>query len=539
MRMASVLKRLAVLATAALVAACGARDQGVSAAGAGATEPQYGGNLVIGTFAEPVMFNPVYSQDTASSDVESLIHAGMMESNERLEMVPLIAVDQPDISADGLEWIFTLREGVRFHDGVELTAHDVAFTYSLFIHPDYVGPRAGSFRTLRRVEALDERRVKFTFSEPDARFLSLSGYGILPRHLLADVPVRELGEYRAYNVEAPIGAGPFRFVSWTRGQNLVLQANEDYFEGRPYLDRITKRFVSDESTGVLLLETGDIDYFVVPLNEVATVQKMPHVTLYNTLSLAYTYLGWNLNNPLFQDRRVRHALTHAIDRQEIVETLLEGHAGVADAPVSPLMDWAYSDDVARFPFDPDRARALLAEAGWRPGPDGILQKDGRRFSFQLLTNDGNVIRRDITVIVQQYLQAIGIEVRPVQMEWGAFLERIRPPNYNFEAIVAAWALGLDPDPAAIWHSREIERGLNYVSFRNARVDELGDSNTRMLDQNERAAALHEVWRIIADEQPYTFLYYPQRFIGLKADVRGFVQHPRVDMHRVNEWWLDR
>lgn len=538
MHKVSVMTRMVALTAAALLAGCGGRDSGVNAAGAGATEPQYGGNMIFASFAEPVTFNSLYIQDTASSEIERLLFARLMEADESLEMVPEVATDQPAISEDGLEWTFTLRQDVRFHDGVPLTAHDVAFTYGIFIHPDYSGPRAGDFRNLATVVALNDWQVQFTFREPDARFLSLSGYGILPRHLLKDVPVAQLGDYRAFNVEAPVGAGPFRFVNRTRGQNLVVEAFDDYFDGRPYLDRVTVRVLSDWNAGVLLLETGDIDHLDVPPNEVATVERMPHITLHQTLSLAYAYLGWNQRNPLFQDRRVRQALTHAIDRQEIVDTLLEGNAEVAHAPVSPL-SWAYDDAVARFGHDPARARTLLAEAGWSPGPDGILQKDGQRFSFEILSNDGNVVRRDIAVVVQQYLRAVGIETRPVQMEWGAFLARVNAPRNDFDAVVMGWALGSDPDPSAIWHSREIAQGLNYVHFRNARLDQLADENVRILDRPQRTAMLHESWRILAEEQPYTFLYYPQQTIGLKSDVRGFVQHPRVDMYQVNKWWLDR
>jgi peptide/nickel transport system substrate-binding protein len=534
------------LLPAALLVLAGCGDPGVDGARSAAdrdrpaaTEPRYGGNVILGAPGQPVMFNPLYSQDSASSDVEELVFAGLMRSNERLELVPHVAIDHPEVSDDGTGWTFRLREGVLFHDGVELTAHDVVFTFSVLMHPDYTGPRGGYFRTLESVEALSDYEVHFRFSEPDARFLSVSGFGILPRHLLEHVPVAELGDYRAFNIQNPVGAGPFRFVSWTRGQNLVLEAFDDYFEGRPYLDRVTFRYVSDQSAAVLQLETGGIDHMIVPTTEIATVRQMPHVELHNTLALRYDYIGWNLRNPLFEDRRVRRALTHAIDRQEIVETLMEGYAEVTHAPVSPLMSWAYNDDVARFPYDPDRARALLAEAGWTPGPDGILRKDGRRFSFQILSNDGNVIRRDIGVIAQQYLRAVGIEVRPAQMEWGAFLERIQPPNNDFDAIVLSWSMGLDPDPSPIWHSREIAQGLNNIGFSHPRVDELSDLNVRIVDPQQRAPMLAEVWRILAEEQPYTFLFYPHQFIGLNRDVRGFIHHPRVDNYRVNEWWLDR
>lgn len=539
------LRASALGAAALFMAACGSPDGaggGAAAAisaGPPSTEPRYGGNVILGTPGEPVGFNMLYETDTASSDVAQLVFAGLVIVDENIEVRPLIAAELPTVSDDGLVWTYPLRRDVKFHDGTPLTAHDVVFTYRILLHPDYTGPRAGSFRALASVEALDDYTVQFTLSEPDARFATLVDYELLPKHLLEHVPVAELGNYRQFNVDHPIGAGPFKFVSWTRGQNLQLEAFEDYFEGRPYLDRVTFRFVSNQSAGVLLLQTGEIDHLVVPVTEVATVEAMPHVTLHSTLQLRYDFLGWNLRNPLFEDKRVRQALTLAIDRQEITETVFEGHAQVAHAPVSPLMAWAYSDDVPQFPYDPERAKALLADAGWSPGPDGILVKDGRRFSFEMLSNDGNVVRRDLAVIVQQFLRQVGIEVRPVQIEWGTFLARIGPPSHQFDSFVLAWALGTDPDPSAIWHSREIDQGLNYIGFRNARVDELSDINLRILDRGERAAMLHEIFGLVAEEQPYAFLLYPQQFVGLKSDVRGFVHHPRLDTYGVNKWWLDR
>ncbi|RXJ01109.1 peptide-binding protein [Anaerobacillus alkaliphilus] len=501
-------------------------------------EPKQGGNLVLGTSGEPVLFNSLYHQDSASADVTDLVFAGLMRTNENLEVVPSIAVDFPEISEDGLEWTYTMREGVLFHDGQEVTAEDVAFTYNIFLHEDYTGPRAGSFTALDKVEAINDYQVKYTLNEADARFSTLMGYGILPKHILGDIPIGDLEEYREFNIDQPIGAGPFKFVSWTPGQNLVVEAFDEYFEGRPYLDRVTFRFASDANALVLLLETGDIDHMIVPTTELATVQSYDHVTVSDVLALRYDYIGWNLDRPLFQDVRVRQALTLAIDRQEIVDTIMEGNATVAHAPVSPL-SWAYNDNVPRFDYDPERAKQLLAEAGWEPGPDGILQKDGERFSFTILSNSGNVVRRDIGIIAQQYYSQIGIEVKAEQMEWGAFLEKINPPNFDFDAVVLAWGLALDPDPSAIWHSKEIENGLNRSAYRNDRVDEISDINTTILDQAERAAALAEVWEILAEEQPYTYLFYPQQFVAMSNDLKGFTHHPRVDMYRVNEWWLDR
>ncbi|MFN7253518.1 MAG: peptide-binding protein [Anaerobacillus sp.] len=500
-------------------------------------EPKQGGSIVLGSSGEPVIFNDYYNQDSASADVTDLVFAGLMRSNENLEMVPHIAVDQPEISEDGLVWTYKLRDDVKFHDGTQLTAHDVVFSFEIPVHPDYTGPRASTFDKLEKVEALDDYTVQFTLSEPDAQWAITAGYAILPKHLLEDVAIADLEDYREYNIDNPVGAGPFKFVSWTPGQNLVVEAFEEYFEGRPYLDKVTWRFAADANALVLLLETGDVDHIVAPASELVTIENYDHVNVSSTLALRYDYIGWNLQNPLFQDKKVRQALTHAIDRQEITETILEGRAEVAHAPVSPL-SWAYNDNVPKFEFNPERAKELLAEAGWEPGADGILQKDGQKFSFTVLSNDGNTTRRDIGIIMQQYLGQVGIEVKAEQMEWGAFLDKINPPNYDFDAVVLAWGLALDPDPTAIWHSKEIENGLNNISFSNEEVDRISDLNRTILDQTERAKELAKVWEILAEEQPYTFLYYPQQHLAMNKNIKGFVHHPRVTFYRVNEWYLD-
>lgn len=537
-----------ILATPFILAGCGGGNEPTATQTQAAASPEaeaavvdsgpnYGGNLIIASIGEPVIFNDHYAQDVPSGDINDLIYAGLTTSNENLEIIPDIAIGEPQISEDGLQWTFDMKEGVLFHDGVELTAHDVVYTYSIFLDEDYTGPRAGSFTSLENIEALSDYQVRFTLSEPDARFATLTGYGILPRHLLEDVPIAELGDYQAFNIDQPIGAGPFRFVSWTSGQNLVLEAFEDYHGGRPYLDRVTFRFVQDLNAMVLLLGQGEVHYAAgIPPEELPTVESFDNVDVHSTLALRYDFLGYNLRNPLFQDKRVRQALTHAIDRQEIVDTVMEGNATVAHAPVSPL-SWAYNDDVPVFNFDPERAKALLAEAGWVPGSDGIMQKDGERFSFEILSNDGNNVRRDLGIIVQQQLAGIGIEVTPRQMEWGAFLDRILAPNFDFDATILAWGLALDPDPSAIWHSREIEQGLNNIGYSSPVVDALAESNIRIMDQEERAAELAKVWAELAEDQPYTFMWYPLQFVGLNQRVQGFVHHPRADMHSVPKLWM--
>jgi len=503
-----------------------------------AAEPNYGGDIIVGSYGgEPVLFNPLYSEDTASGEVEDLLYAGLTRTNEELEVVPVVAKSDPVISEDGLEWTFEMHEDVAFHDGHELTADDVVFTYNIFLHEDYTGPRASNFTSLEKVEALDEHTVRFTLSEPDARFATYTFYGILPEHVLGDVPVAELGEYNDFNIDQPIGAGPFEFVEWKQGQYLKVVANEDYFEGRPYLDSVTIRYAQDANAAVLMLGEGEVDHLAgLPPAEVPTVESFDAVDVHSTLALRYDYLGYNLRRDLFKDKRVRQAITHAIDRELIVETVMEGQATVAHAPMSPL-SWAYNDNVPRFEYDLEKSRALLKEAGWEPGPDGILVKDGKRFSFDILSNDGNNVRRDLGIIVKQMLADVGIEVRPAQMEWGAFLDKIQGPDFDYDAMILAWALGTDPDPTSIWHSDEIENGLNMVGFNNPELDAVAESNIRILDQEKRAQELAKAWEILAEEQPYTFMWYPQQFVGLNKRIQGFTHHPRNNMYDVEGWWV--
>jgi len=186
---------------------------------------------------------------------------------------------------------------------------------------------------------------------------------------------------------------------------------------------------------------------------------------------------------------------------------------------------------------PEKAKELLAAAGWTPGADGILEKDGQKFSFELKTNQGNKVREDIAVVVQQQLKEVGIEVKPNIMEWSAFLADINPPAWKFDAIILGWSLGTDPDPSGIFHSKEIEEGLNFISYSNPKADELMDKNLSTMDQEERKGYIVEVNNIIAEEQPYTFLYYPNVHRAMPANLEGYTFHAKSDFYKINEWWL--
>ena len=502
------------------------------------TGPTYGGNLVIGASGSPTLFNGYYSADTASSAIEGFIFDALISSDTSFDTT-LSMAESWDATEDNMEHTFKLREGLKFHDGEPVTADDVVFSLSIPLHEDYDGPRRGYFERIESIEKVDELTVKITLKDIDPTIHIAFGFPILPKHILGEVEIADLGEYTEFNVRNPIGSGPFKFDVWEDGQYVRVVANDDYWEGRPYLDSLTYRIIPDADALLTALAAGDIDFYTVPASDYQTAlewEEQGKLKIESGLALSYTYLGYNLRNPLFQDKAVRQAITHALDRETMVATILDNDGEVAHVPESPL-SWAYSEDVPKFEYNVEKAKAMLEEAGWTPGADGTLEKDGQKFEFTLKTNQGNKIREDLAVVIQDQLAGLGIKVTPDIMEWSAFLADVNPPAWNFDAIILGWALSTDPDPSGIFHTKEIEEGLNFVGFSNEEADKYMDLNMSTMDREERAEYIQAANRIIAEEQPYTFLYYPNAHRAMPANLEGFEFHARAEFYNINKWWL--
>lgn len=501
-------------------------------------EPTAGGRLIIGSIGEPTTFNPYWSQDTASTDIHSLLFETLLDANENAEPVGALA-ESYETSEDGLTWTFNLREDVKWSDGEQFDADDVVFSLNIARHEDYDGPRASSFKPIESIEALDPFTVQIELNEVSAKFVWVAGgYGILPEHILGDVPVAELGEHE-FNRNPTVATGPFTFNEWKSGEYVRLDRNDNYYKGAPYLEGVIFKVVPDQNALLTQLEAGDVNYMSVPASDYNLVKDWDHIKISSGLDLSYTYFGFNMRNPLFEDQKIRYALTHAINREAIVQAVMDGQGEVAHVPTSPL-SWSYNDgQVTKLDFDPEKAKQLLAEAGWEDTDgDGILDKGGEKFSFELKTNQGNKIREDIAVVIQQQLKEVGIEVNTNIMEWSAFIQDITNPNFNFDTVVLGWSLGIDPDPTTIWHSDSIENGLNFVGYSNDRVDELIDQQITELDLEKRKQLLFEVYENITADQPYTFLYYAIAHMAMPNKLEGYVRNPFSTWYEVEKWYFE-
>ena len=521
------------------LAACG-RSESVQESAAAEEGPAYGDTLVQASIGDISGLIPNITSDSASHEIGGLIYANLIRTDKELRPEGELA-ERWDISKDEMTITFYMRHGVKWHDGEDVTAEDVDFTFRYMIDPKTPTAYGEPFRQVRRAEVVDRYTYRVTYEKPYAPALLSWGLWILPRHILepawkAGVDLRTTRQNRF-----PVGSGPYRFGEWKTGEKIVVEANPDYFEGRPYLRRVVYRIIPDQSTIFLELKARNIDLAsLTPIQyrrqtEFPAFLKVFH--RYQYLSNSYAYLGFNLLDARFQDKRVRQAMAHAINKQEIIEGVLLGLGRPAVGPYKPGT-WWYKDDVKTFPFDPERAKALLAEAGWRRArADGILEKDGKPFSFTIRTNQGNAVRQQTAEIIQRRLRAVGIDAKIHIVEWAAFINTFIRKK-DFEAIILGWGLGLDPDQYEIWHSSQTgPEELNHISYKNPKVDELLEAGRRTFNQEKRTAIYGEMQEVLAEDQPVIFLYVPDALPVVSARVRGIEPAPAGIMYNFIKWYV--
>jgi peptide/nickel transport system substrate-binding protein len=518
-----------------LLAGCQNRDEVLMPATGEAAKPAFGDTFIEASIGEPSNLLPVLSSDSASSAINGLVYNGLVRYDKNLVLEGELA-ESWEISPDNLTITFHLRPGVKWHDGQPLTSADVLFTYQLYIDPKTPTAYAEAYKQVARAEAPDPLTFRVSYDKPYAPALESWGMQVLPKHLLAGVEITKSPLSRQ-----PVGSGPYRFIDWTAGEKLVLEANPDYFEGRPYIKRVVYRVIPDTSTQFLELQSGSLDFMGLTPIQYQTQTGTPAFTRrfnkYRYLTFSYTYLGYNLRRPMFQDKRVRQALSYAINKQEIVEGVLLGLGQPATGPDKPD-SWVYNPNVRRYDYNPDQAKALLAEAGWSDSNgDGILDKDGVPFAFTIVTNQGNDLRSKSGEIIQRRLREVGIDVKLRVIEWASFLKEFINPG-NFDATILGWSTGAEPDQYDIWHSSKTgPRELNFIAFKHAEVDRLLEQGRRTFDQAERKRIYDRFQEILAEEQPYTFLYVGEALPAVAKRFHGIDPSPNGIMYNFIKWYV--
>ncbi len=478
--------------------------------------------ITMGLGADAKRLLPFLASDSASGEISSLIYHGLVKYDKNIRLTGDIAKSW-EVSRDGLRITFHLRKGVMWQDGAELTADDVIFTYSKVIDPKVPTPYSSIYGPVSSVEALDKYTVQVTYKEPFAPALESWAMGIVPKHLLEGKDLSSTEVNRN-----PVGNGPYRFAEWVTGQKIVLDAFDNYFEGRPNIDKVIYRIIPDTATMFLELKFGGIDFMGLTPPQYKLQANSDFFNKYfqkfRYPSFGYTYLGYNLLNPLFSDKRVRQAIAHAINKKELIAGVLLGYGTPCTGPFPPE-SWAYNPDVKDYDYSPEKALALLAEAGWKMNSSGLIEKDGRTFSFTVLINQGSDERIKVAQILKEQLKRIGIEMHIKVLEWQALLHDFIDKK-RFEAVIMGWALSRDPDIYEIWHSSKTKEGeFNFISYKNDTVDRLLVEGRRTFSLEKRKMIYHRIHAILAEEQPYAFLYVPDALPVLHKRFKGVVKAP--------------
>lgn len=571
---------IAVIVSVALAACSSGGD---NTGGGDVGEPVKGDWAVIHELSDPEGLNPMVTNDASSSALFNRVYEKLLEQDfETTELYPVLAESRPTISDDHRTYTFTLRKGVTFSDGKPLTAKDVVFSYKVVKNPLITDGAAlrNYYESVANVEAKDDYTVVITMTQP--YFLAeyfLGGLWIMPKHVLdpknltdgySFAETSSLAKAQTntslsafadwYNtpevkrdVKLNVGSGPYIFDEWKTGESITLKRSEKWWNAGKdkwnpaYADKLFYKVINDRSAAVVALKNGEIDFmeyvpaakFVEELDTVAT----PFIRKATYKNQIYSYLGMNLSHPILSDKAVRKAMAHCIDRDALIKQVMRSLATPVNSPIYDDRP-EYDPSIKGVPYNLNEAKRILSEAGWKDANgDGVLDKvvNGRLtpLSLSILVNAGNETREAIAVSFSDELRKVGIKLDVRKLEWSVFLENMR--SRKFEVSIGAWVNDPIPsDPYQIWHSSQVgNKGSNYVGFKNSRADQLLEMNRVEFDEQKRIAYMREFQQIVAEEQPYIFLWSPLNPGAYNTRLQNVKFSYVRPGYNPTQWWIPK
>ncbi|HEX9984623.1 MAG TPA: peptide-binding protein [Thermoanaerobaculia bacterium] len=512
--------------TLALTFACTKRETTTPAANTPATQaadddtPQEGGTVIRRLEADVNSLNPVLASTLYDRKLDFFLYTPLVHLDADLRPIPGLA-DSWEISEDGKIYTFKLNPKATFSDGTPVKASDVLFTLRKITDPTSESVQiAGGFEFFDPAasRAVDDHTVVLVFREAFAsQLIRCNDVMTIPEHVYGK------GNFKQdYNATA-VGSGPYRLVRRVPGQELVLERRDDYWTKKPYIQTIIFKVIDDHQTAWNALKRGDIDETTLQsetwFREKENRELQKRVEFMRFYTLNYNYIGWNNRHPLFGDKRIRQALTMCLDRRALINDLYHGTARAMNGPFTPG-EWAYNPAVPTIEFNPEEAKRIFTSLGWLDtNGDGILDKNGKPFEFELIITAGSSTGAQFAQLYQADMRKVGVKANIATMEGGAAIQRILARN--FEAAYLGWDLDPDPDPQALFHSSQVPpRGQNFIGYSNPEADRLIDQGRRTLDFDERVKIYHRLHEVLADDQPYTWTIQVSLKWGVNKRLKG-------------------
>jgi peptide/nickel transport system substrate-binding protein len=496
--------------------------------------PKSMGTLKYGTFSDPICLVPFMSTDSSSSDITALIYTGLLTYGPKLEIIPAVA-ESYNISANGLTYTFKLKKGVKWHDGSELTSADVKFSYETIIDPAVNSPRKGDFASIKSIETPDKYTAIFKLSKIDGVLLSkfTNGY-IVPKAIYEKVDKTKLKQSDL--ARKPIGNGPFKFKEWKTAERVELVRFDDFYDGKPGFDNYISDINPSQATAMVKAEKGEVNRVAVPESDVARMSKIASLNVNKYVGNVFDCVVWNTNSTFFSDKKVRQAMSYAINKQAIVSGIYKGNGKVASGSFVPALPF-YNKDAKQYNYDLTTAKKLLDEAGWKMGKDGIREKDGQKFKIIMITNKGNIMREKLLVYVQTALRQVGVAVEPRVLEWNTFITKYVEPG-KFDGYVGGFTTGLTADHRAFYHSDPKFGSLNRGKYKNPEVDKLMEAIVATADVNKQKELAFKIQTIVAEDQPYTFIIYRTQAYAYNKSVKNVKSYDLLGWFNPEQCWVE-
>ncbi|WP_283715364.1 ABC transporter substrate-binding protein [Clostridium perfringens] len=506
--------------------------------------------LIVGTTDPKGEFVPIYSSTLYDLWVNNLIFDGLISNNEKGEPVPNVA-ESYEVSEDGKTYTFKLNKGIKFTNGQELTAKDVAFTFTSICDPGYDGPRMdavnnlvgyeeynkGDAKSVEGIKVIDDYTISFTNKNVDAAGIWNFSYGIMPESVYGF----EKGNFQAVKDKLlePVGSGAYKFVHFKPGQEVKFEKNPDYWKGEPKIPYIVMKVTNAQTLlQELMAGTVDIDRVGAKPENIDPLKQAGFLNLDLYMKNGYGYMGLNYGSDKVKDPKVRQALLYGLNREGFMQSYYQGYGQVYNSHILPT-SWAYNPDVPKYEYNPEKANQLLDEAGWKDtNGNGVRDKDGVELELQWLTYTGSKYVDALIPIVQQSWEQIGVKVTPELMEFGTMMDKVN--NREYDIFNGAWNLSIDPDPSGIFAiSQDVPGGFNNIGWRNEEADKLLKEGKGTTNQEERKKAYAE-WQLkFSEDVPYILLGNAQEMFASNSRVKGYNPSTYIDWtHDVYKLELD-